>query len=1360
MVVTLLLMTQSLWAAGTTVFSEIKEGRNRFVMEYDVSSREVRFLHYRGWSKDAKYTKSYKVGTDEEVGETKISVQSYLQSIEIPGTSQQTFLQRLEELQYLNMSQCQVIHFHSMSPSGNSNFDKLLSEVERINTLETMGPESFRSVPLFGVSLEDEGEFQIRGVLNKTSDIVKLSVVRVDGDIKEYKVEKNGDDYTLVSPKGETVFIIQPDMNTGNKGHITLMTSKSSGVQNVHKSYFSLNKNERNWKVKSFDPNPEISQNIDSIPLIRFNVEHEPVTRINGTKNFVKSLGVEELEKISSDLNVDKSDFEHISQITKDEFARCMLDRKMVDESQSNSGGRDHRELCLLLAEVEASLEVKKLEAANYLEEFFDTKVILNEAIKTLSEDYRICLGQSKGFEKGKGYLSYDFEYIEKHAEDTREELSKCKEEFSSYIVKMSLEEEIRNDNEIIDVIPEGQIFESFLKQVIEEGYANCLSKKEKQYENCKEFASLYKEGLIFSADISHRFWQKNERTKENVDKHTSLISSFKSCVDKTQKELLEDEEFNFKIAKNTQVECANNLLEGLGGEDKGFNIEEVLQEIPFFSKRQVKVNEEQKAEALELYKECYSEATKKARTSLEEYDSAKHVCSIEATKGIIPELFSASLLEEYSDYILSDDQKISLSKYTNRLIKRRISDLQSAKNIDSALEAEVPTFVAKAVSGTVDFIMRSNFSDEENFVFNSKAQSEISKKIFYLIGGDSNKPLSYELKRFVLKEFEKNGMKGVRLQSNTFLKDFMKEVIPFVAIKEIGNDIFIKADREELAGIVDKEIQACLSKYKADGDIPYKTIYKFCEKKRYGLKEFLLAKRDFETLVSHHLTLTSNAGNRALSPVHYMKECIDGLDKKELEMGDYEKQVGSCVKLTKIKISSNIDRERVKKFKPYTRSQNGGSERYSGATSAYCHNLVFYHLTKEIDDSELSNEVHGKSNDKVQAMLAAGDSIYNDKLMTAIADTPSLDEKWFDDKLTECRDGTHKFLISGLKNYLIQLIPASMYNEKNRVGQTNKEVLESFLDAELLNLLLELKVAKGDKGGELNSAEVDPSQKVVTSTLTLNALSNFMKILGTYITDGFIYEKDKMKTELVIFREELKTALKWVNNQERPIRIAELGDFFTESNLADHMAQAMVSEMVRDNFMSFLSDMEKNELRSARQGSGHTQAAVKAKFKKLRAHTKKMTAYYDFSHVIRPKSIKGDRLLKLIKENYLLPKLIGDKVSSYSIEKIHNDVASMILNDSTEGGFAELFVKEVAQLELSKKKDSHWGITRFLFYDNGDFDWPSIRKTEAGKRAIDFYGRNILLPRMLGKKLSSYEENLRMKRFKGILDDAISEND
>lgn len=1354
-VIMTLVLSNSLFSSELSVFSKLKDGKNEYLLEYDVSAREVHFKHIRGWDKKLVKSKTFKVQTDEEVQSAEASVNSYLQEMEANDQGIQEFSSKLSELQHLNMSQCQVIHFHSRTPHGNTNFDTLLSEVERINALERMGPESFRSVPLFDIDLENEGSFQIRGVVDRSNELIKLSIVRKDGSIKEYSVDNEDGEYRFLSPRNELLFIVKPNFSKNEKGSVLLMTPKSQGVENVHKTYFSLSQNESKWDVKTFNKENDHKKAISGVPLIRFNVAHEPVHQVNDSDNFFKGLDGEELEELTTKIDAKEISFDHLQEIAKKSFATCMMDRVMEDQATETSTV-GHRKACLFVTEVEASLEIQKIEAGNYFEKSLQDKVVINEMIKILSEDFRICLGQEEGFKLGKDYLIYDFEFLPSNLSKAEKTLANCKSNFSALMVKSLLTEEIRRDSEISDIIPEGAVFEGFLKQVLIQGYEKCLGAKGTTFVECKNFASLYKESLVFAADISHRFWQKNERSEENLAKHKDLVDTYKSCTSSIHENYLDGKLELSKILK-AQADCSSSVVKGLGMKENAYDFTKIISEIDLFKDQDIKLTLDQKKLAKEKYEECFSKAVKEiGSNSLEQFDSSKYNCAVLAALEIIPELYSDYMIKEFSDYIWSETEEESLRKYVERLIKRRIGDLTEPSKINQALVKELPTVIAKALNGAIDSIMRKNFSDEENFVFNGQAQREIQKKLFFLIAGNSNKPLSYELKRFVLKELEQDGIKGVKLRSSALLQDFVKVAMPFISVKEIGNEVFIKDDRDSLAKILDSDIQACLDEFKPNGEKNLKEVYKYCEKKRFSLKEFLIAKRDFETLISHSFPLSTDSGNRALSPVHYMKECIDDLDKKGLEVGDYEKMVGSCINLTKIKISYNIDKEKLRKFKPYMKDNRGGGERYSGLTSAYCHKVLFIEIAKEIGDKDLSREIQEDSS----SYLTAGNTIYNEKLLEAVANTDSLGGTWFEEKLNTCRGGTHTFLIQGLKNHLIQLIPAVNYNGVNRVGQSNKEVLESFLDAELLELVLRLKVHKGDKGGELNSAEDDPTQKVVTSTLTLEALSNFIKILGGYISEGFVYEKDKMKTELVIFREELKRALKWINAQSRPIRIAELGDFFSESTFADHLAQAMVSEMVRDNFMSFLKDMEQNELRSARQGSGYSEKEIKAKFKKLRGHTKSMTTYYDFSHIIRPKSTQGGKLLKLIKENHLLPTLIGDEISSYTREKIKNDVAKAILRDNTEGGFAELFVKEIAQLELSKKKASHWAITRYIFYDSDDFDWDAIRKTKAGKKAIEYYGREVLLPKMLGRSLTTYEEGLRMKRFKKILDDAISEND
>ena len=292
-----------------------------------------------------------------------------------------------------------------------------------------------------------------------------------------------------------------------------------------------------------------------------------------------------------------------------------------------------------------------------------------------------------------------------------------------------------------------------------------------------------------------------------------------------------------------------------------------------------------------------------------------------------------------------------------------------------------------------------------------------------------------------------------------------------------------------------------------------------------------------------------------------------------------------------------------------------------------------------------------------------------------------------------------------------------------------------------------------------------------MTCSLGVQVLSNMVKIIGRYISKGFIFDPDRMKTELLVFKSELKNALHYLSTTSDVVRVSDLNSFFTESTIADHLALAEVSENVYRQFLNFIVDMESedfNKFKTKTYNKPYSSLSaehkteynsLRSKYRKLRDLAKTMTSSYDFRRILRTGSVRGKDLLAYIKVNYLLPQIMGDRVSPSVKRKISYDIARLIIEDNTEGGFAEQFVHRVAQQTLTTQSNNKWSITKWLFYGKGDFDWTSLRRTASGRRAIEYYSRYILLPKILDTQLSTTAKRQRKEKFENLLYQAQDEN-
>jgi len=165
-------------------------------------------------------------------------------------------------------------------------------------------------------------------------------------------------------------------------------------------------------------------------------------------------------------------------------------------------------------------------------------------------------------------------------------------------------------------------------------------------------------------------------------------------------------------------------------------------------------------------------------------------------------------------------------------------------------------------------------------------------------------------------------------------------------------------------------------------------------------------------------------------------------------------------------------------------------------------------------------------------------------------------------------------------------------------------------------------------------------------------------------------------------------------------------------------------------------------------------------KYDNLLKLTKTMTSSYDFRRIIRPETSSGAKIIKLANDAILAPAILGVQSNAVNEEKLMDALGEAILADNTDGGFSERFVQEIANYGLHEQENSKYAITKWLFYDAGDFDWDTLRKTKSGQEALNYYARFLMLPKMLGQNQSRYIRNLRLAQFDKLMRQAQSENE
>ena len=521
----------------------------------------------------------------------------------------------------------------------------------------------------------------------------------------------------------------------------------------------------------------------------------------------------------------------------------------------------------------------------------------------------------------------------------------------------------------------------------------------------------------------------------------------------------------------------------------------------------------------------------------------------------------------------------------------------------------------------------------------------------------------------------------------------------------------------------------------------------------------------DFEQMISAYFLVESAATNRLLNTVSELKVCLEKYSSTEYFLNErYKSLMNGCYVFAKFQLNQGLGQEKLLSYRPIISSKD--LENYQDCS---------FEIIKELDSDTFSAEsVALSTNISLDEISSLDSKNVRDHFLQEV----SIHEENLGGQLLECDTAMENAIIEGVKSYFIDTIPSlSSLAEDDR----NRSVLTNFFDEELIGLVLKFHKINDlkDSDGAIDLGSLVSEERVLTGQLGISSLTNFLDSLGSYFDKGFIFDESQMRTELVVFKSELKDFLRWYNTNPNDVTIREAKDFFSQSELGEHLAMAVVSEVVYTKFTTGINHMRAEEVREffratncktyfncfeKRSRNGNAQLkreyeAIIEKYDSLLSLTKTMTSSYDFRRIIRPETDRGEEIISKAFDSILAPEILGTSSSAQRQEELMDAIGEAILADNTDGGFSERFVLEIAKHSLEQEESSRSGISKWLFYDDGDFNWDVLRQTESGKEALNYYTRFIMLPKMLGQSESRYLRNLRQTQFEKLMRQAQDEN-
>lgn len=1306
------------------------EYKDQFLeLSYDAQAKKILVEGRNGRLFSRTKKQNFDVSTDEQVDNSLIELASFIKTHKFDESFYPIAAKVLEEFRILNDNECRALFVSLSGPLASQGIDGLIEQLDQVGRFLEAPVEASKSFDIEDLKLGDqhvslrlyvdnEGQALSIGLISKNSHFMGH---RFQGSIKE--------GYSLFDPQGK--WLLSLDVKNGEQIQVKTLRAADS-AENV-----------------------ELVVDTDA-SLVRLSLQAGEWMIDKGLLGVDQETYLDEwtaLKRSFEDIELNPETLEQLEQ----NYYSC---RVYEDQRRAQ---RSTRAFC----EEYLDLEIEVLQQSQILEQRGQSSTPFKENVKT-------CLVSKGLITPYSGYHALSSKAPESFSSD----LESClKGQILSY----------EQDYHVIKLTQSrlGQRFlaseksrKAFSEEVYLKGFKFCEEKKWAfDSQVCQQHLSKISDGLFMSYALSQELSQPSDKEFNN-----QLSLKWNSC-------------------QKTSDICARETLLAMV-EKKGEQLSAIHESFPIKISMDVENYSQLKDLFDENYMNCHQVSLENLKT-LEQMilslSEVKQRCSQEASLKSFPLAFEdhlrKSTLKNYwalaPDFFESFVAKQSQA-FRESVEKGEMVSLDQLAQEFPSLEAGI---FSETISSLLPHLKESLFPlSGEDTVYANRAHQlewEESLKAFLKI------PRQESLEKGMQKILSSLSLQSAQVEANQILKQTYKTSSSLVLKQNLLTKVQDSQKRQDVGQALNQEYDGCIDQFSSNQrqeDISAHLIQ--CDTQREASLLFEQAKERFEREVSHSFELTSPTALKILAPVWDLSACIQQQPLQSLEKAMYLARVQACIDLAKIDMAFNLASAKLQSIDALlTQEQKVAPQ----ATTKACFTSLLTQIAAKdqlldlaINDQksyvhlrERTRSVMDIQNERVnqersllsylnrtknatQNPFALSDAT---KMTSLIRDMALKSDKfeplWLEQEIDKCLQAVDQLSLQAIRESFIQNSPYFQNRQTNRVGETDAQVMRSLLDNETIQLVLEMREHQESFSFK---TILDPRERLMTREFTIDTLSRSAEVISQYLGQGFVFDRNLLKTELVIFRSELNEALRWMNSQEEPVAMKELGDFFKSSELANILATAEISSQVQSRFLSFINQMEINDLADFNRRVGHrpdyrlSQAQkdekqrLLDKYKNLRELTREMTSSYDFRRIVMQDPRKGEELLELIKLTSVLPQISGQEVSPAARSQIWRKIGELIIDDKTPGGFAERFVAEIAQNYLDQERESKWRITRWLFYNDGDFKWDSLRSTAAGRKALNYYSRYLLLPKVLDLPMSPYLKNLREQEFKRYLERAQSE--
>ncbi len=1284
-------------------------------VEHDSSQDTIRLkLQNNSLSKASNWGGPFSIASPVEVDNTIEKIKNFLSAYSIASHDVDSITKRIDEFKYISRVSCDALHF-SLEKNielDESRIRSLLGEIVKIASFSREEMTPSRSLLIDTFNINDEDKVQLRMVLDQDGNFLSFSFARENESMTGYTWYTKGHAVYLKDRRGDVVLSVDLEnfkrsRNQENESGLILVKSrKENSIENESRSYIRLTHNENNeWEMDRYNTQ-HFSGNIskNGVPLSSSFAEHTPILQLHGSDVYFPKLDVDALLS-----RFEKDTFSAISfRETEDSYNECMGERTSLGQEQIHFG---HSDLSLV-------------ESDNII--FCERLGLLNQKDYRDNLTYRSCL-LNAGVLVTQEYFEYlNFDNISKITDSEFEEkINNCKSQ-KEFVEAKSL---ILSLDEFSDL--------------------NLTGSQRSEFESALD-------------DCFVEFGQEKcvDMSKEIIETKTML--SFLSGIAQDKVSCFEEIRFTEDGGEH-KVDCYNDSIsKALETYDEEF-IREGFHSLGESLSREIELTSTQ--EAVLSFKSCFkAELTNETSyyNQKDKWYQFEQFCLTQALKESVKEELVGHANEKVYELLgWLDDEGLDSSVKASILLEieeelKDWSDISSYKELKDSVASKVYSTIAS------HFLMK-RVADIDNKEFDDVLKS-------FLLSSDHSDSSIMPSLRLSLRSIE--GRVSSKLSElagkdrSTYIKNLMKTAeLTRANIKNV-EDVDNTTSHSLALLRTHSERISCIDDVSVAPNINFSQEMKECLLN--GHAEIVLeeSRIDFENLISASFLVESAATGRLLNTVSELKNCLEKFSTIEYFPNEkYKSLMNGCYVFAKFQLNQGLGQEKLLSYRPIVSGEE--LESYQGCS---------FEIIKELGSDIFSNEsVVLSSSISLEEISSLDSKNVRDHFLQEV----STKEEDLGGQLLECDAAMEITIISGVKNYFIDKIPSlSALAEDDR----NRSVLTNFFDEELIGLVLKFHKINDlkDSDAAIDLGTLVSEERVLTGQLGISSLTNFLDSLGSYFDKGFIYDESQMRTELVVFKSELKDFLRWYNTNPNDVTIREAKDFFSQSELGEHLAMAVVSEVVYTKFTTGINHMRAQEIRDffratqcktyyscfeKRSRNGNAQLkreyeAIIEKYDSLLVLTKTMTSSYDFRRIIRPETDQGEEIIAKAFDSILAPEILGTSSNAQRQEELMDALGEAILADNTDGGFSERFVEEVAKHALEQEESSRNGISKWLFYDEGDFDWDVLRQTESGKEALNYYTRFIMLPKMLGQSESRYLRNLRQTQFEKLMRQAQDENE